>query len=72
MMKEEDEQKPETVVFNESNVIGAMIDKLTCILGMFSTQNRMSKPYKPRDIKREVINIIIIKIETDSMKRQVI
>ena len=36
------------VVFNESNVIGAKIYKLTSIIGNLSTQNRWSKPFKLR------------------------
>ena len=33
---------------NESNIIGAKIDKLTSTVGKFFTQNRQSKPFKPR------------------------
>ena len=47
-MKEENEQRHKTIVFNENNVLGATIDKLTSILGNLSTQNRQSKPFKPR------------------------
>ena len=35
------------VVFNESNVIGSMTDKLTSMIGKLSTQNRQTKPFKP-------------------------
>ena len=47
-MKDEDEQRHKTVLFNESNVKGAKIDKLTSMLGKLSTQNRQSKPFKLR------------------------
>ena len=36
------------LLFNESNVKGAKIDKLAIMLGKLSTQNRQSKPFKPR------------------------
>ena len=48
MMKEENEQRQKTVVFNESNIIGAKIDTLTSMLGKLSTQNRQSKSIKQR------------------------
>ena len=35
-------------MFNESNIIGADIDNLTSMLGKLSTQNRQSKPFKPK------------------------
>ena len=34
------------VVFNESNIICAKIDKLASLLGKLSTHNRQSKPTK--------------------------
>ena len=47
-MKEKNEIRHNMVVFNECNVIGAKIDKLTSMLGKLSTQNRQSKPFNPR------------------------
>ena len=38
-VKEENEQRNQMVVFNESNVIGAKIDKLTSMIGKLSTWN---------------------------------
>ena len=47
-MKEENEQSNRTLAFNESNIIGANFDKFTSMLGKVSTQNRQSKPIKPK------------------------
>ena len=47
-MKEENEQRHNTEVFNESNVKGAKIDKVTSMLGKLSTQNSQLKLFKPR------------------------
>ena len=47
-MKEENEQRHKRVVFNERNVICAKIDKLISMIGKLSTQNRQSKPFRPR------------------------
>ena len=47
-MMEKKEQRHKMVVFNEINVIVAKIDKRTSMLGKLSTQNRQSKPFKPR------------------------
>ena len=35
-------------MLEESNVMGAKIDKLTSILGNLSTQNMQSKPFEQR------------------------
>ena len=47
-VNEENEQRHMMVVFNESNIISAKIDMLTLMLGKLLTQNRQSKPMKPR------------------------
>ena len=47
-MKVETGQWHKTVMFNEGNIIGAKIDNLTSMLGKLCTQNRHSKPLKPR------------------------
>ena len=36
------------MVFNESNIVGAKIDKLTSMIGKLSTQNRWPKQFKLR------------------------
>ena len=48
MMKKEEEQRHKMVVFNESNIMDAKIDKPTFMLGKLSTQNRQSNPFKSR------------------------
>ena len=47
-VKEENMQGHKMVVLNESNVLGAKIDKLTAMIGKVFTQNRQLKPFKPR------------------------
>ena len=36
------------VVFKESNLTAALIEKLTSMLGKLSTENRQLKPFRPR------------------------
>ena len=45
---EDREQKQRAMLFNENNVVGAKIDRLTSMIGKLITQHKLSKPFKPR------------------------
>ena len=47
-IKEDREQRQKTVMFGESNVMGAKTNMHTSMRGKLSTENRQSKPFKPR------------------------